>query len=235
MKKALFTFIFFISFSLLSAEDFFTDFLSIYNSYESLSSAYLYTQKLLEYNADGQLVSETPAKSIVFDKYEVSRIEQKKEPLYFLSTPAGYWIKNNKLKQPMKISGNYKVMDIQMQDILRLDFENDFVIEQKTDETVFLKRANKKSTYSFIKIMQNQNDYIAEIYDNKMQKIKTIKYICSNLNEVKSFTTIQIYDEFIASGSHYDYITLAQQKTSVSKILFNPIYINELIKLLDTL
>ena len=100
---------------------------------------------------------------------------------------------------------------------------------------VFLKRANKKSTYSFIKIMQNQNDYIAEIYDNKMQKIKTIKYICSNLNEVKSFTTIQIYDEFIASGSHYDYITLAQQKTSVSKMLFNPIYINELIKLLDTL
>ena len=81
----------------------------------------------------------------------------------------------------------------------------------------------------------NQNDYIAEIYDNKMQKIKTIKYICSNLNEVKSFTTIQIYDEFIASGSHYDYITLAQQKTSVSKMLFNPIYINELIKLLDTL
>ena len=83
MKKFFFTFILFISFSLLSAEDFFTDFLSIYNSYESLSSAYLYTQKLLEYNADGQLVSETPAKSIVFDKYEVSRIEQKKEPLYF--------------------------------------------------------------------------------------------------------------------------------------------------------
>lgn len=235
MKKTFFTFIFLISFSLLAAEDFFTDFLSIYNSYESQTLAYFYTQKLLEYNADGQLVSETPAKSIVFDKYEISRIEQKKEPLYFLSTPAGYWIKNNKLKQPMKISGNYKVMDIQMQDLLRLDFENDFVIEEKTDSTVLLKRANKKSTYAFIKLMQNNNDFTAEIFDSKMQKIKTIRYMCSDLNGIKAFTTIQIYDEFIASGIHYDYITITQEETKVSKMLFNPIYINELIKILDTL
>lgn len=235
MKKLIFTFLFLISFSLLSAEDFFSEFLSIYNSYESQTSAYFYTQKLLEYNAYGELVSETPAKSIVFDKNEISRIEQKKEPLYFLSTPAGYWIKNNKLKQPMKISGNYKVMDIQMQDLLRLDFENAFIVEEKTDSTVLLKRSNKKSTYSFIKLMQNENDFVAEIFDNKMQKIKTIKYLCSVLNGIKTFTTIQIYDEFITSGIHYDYITITQQETKVSKMLFNPIYINELIKILDTL
>ena len=56
--------------------------------------------------------------------------------------------------------------------------------------------------------MQNENNFVAEIFDNKMQKIKTIKYLCSVLNGIKTFTTIQIYDEFITSGIHYDYITI---------------------------
>lgn len=236
MKKKIYTFtVLFLIMNLSYANDLYTEFLSIYNSYESRNTTYYYGQKLLEYSADENLLSETNAKSLVIDSNEISKIEQKNGPLYFLSTPAGYWIKNNKLKQPMKIAGNYKVMDIQMQDLLKLDFENDFQLEEATETEVLLKRTNKKSTYSFITLSKNGKDYVAEIFDSKMQKIKTIRYCASILNDKPVFTTIQIYNEFIEAGMHYDYVTLLQKEAKASKTLFNPLYMDELIKILDAL
>lgn len=234
MKKLIILSFLFINATLFS-QDFYSDFLSIYNSYANLNSTYYYTQILCQYDADENLITKTPAKSIVVNNYEVTKIEEKNSALYFLSTPAGYWIMNKKLKHPLKISGTYKVMDIQMQDLLKLDLENDFAIKEKAENEVLLKRTNKKTTYAFIKIKKDKENFEAEIYDSKMQKIKTIVYENSILNGKKAFTKIQIYDDFLEKGIHYDYETLNQKEVKISKTLFNPSYMTELIRLIDSL
>lgn len=219
----------------ICAQDIYQDFITEYGTYENKNAAYLYTQELNKYDSSGKLLETTPAQSLVADNFEITRIKQNNGILYFLSTPSGYWIKNHKLKQPMKISGNYKVMDVQMQDLLRIDFEQDFSVSEKTSSYVLLKKKNKKNTYSFIKIQRIEEDYTAEIYDNRMQKIKTIVYKSEILDGKKAFTAIQIYDEFIESGVRFDYITTARSEVKISKSLFNPVYMDELIKKLDEL
>lgn len=137
----------------------------------------------------------------------------------------------------MKISGSYKVMDIQMQDLLRLDFENDFEID-KTDndiQSVLLKRINKKNSYSFLRLKKNENIFVIEVLDNDKQKIKSIFYESSVLNGIELFSKITIYDDFLLEKSYYEYITtnfkVINQK--ISKNLFNPNFMDELIKILD--
>ena len=62
-----------------------------------------------------------------------------------------------------------KVMDIQMQDILRLDFENDFVIKQKTDETV---RDIQDKADTIVSDMQSKGDEIIAKIQNLINKQK---------------------------------------------------------------
>ncbi len=238
IKNNIFFCIFFLMFSFFCfSEDLYNDFLKIYNSYSDEKNIFFFTQELQEYNSKKELEKQNYAKSINFGNSQITQITQTNGNLYFLSTNNGYWIKNKKLKQPMKISGSYKVMDIQMQDLLRLDFENDFEID-KTDndiQSVLLKRINKKNSYSFLRLKKNENIFVIEVLDNDKQKIKSIFYESSVLNGIELFSKITIYDDFLLEKSYYEYITtnfkVINQK--ISKNLFNPNFMDELIKILD--
>lgn len=238
IKNNIFFYIFFLMFSFFCfSEDLYNDFLKIYNSYSDEKNIYFFTQELQEYNSKKELEKQNYAKSINFGNSQITQITQTNGNLYFLSTNNGYWIKNKKLKQPMKISGSYKVMDIQMQDLLRLDFENDFEID-KTDndiQSVLLKRINKKNSYSFLRLKKNENIFVIEVLDNDKQKIKSIFYESSVLNGIELFSKITIYDDFLLEKSYYEYITTSFKviNQKISKNLFNPNFMDELIKILD--
>lgn len=217
------------------SEDFYSDFLKTHNAYAEKSAATFFIQSLREFNASGELLNETPAKSLCLGSSQITRISQKNGDFYFLSTKAGYWIKNKKLLQPMKISGSYKVMDIQMQDLLRLDFENDFErIEGSSAEGyVLLKKVNKKNSYSYLKLEKPGADYRIEVLDNNRNKIKTMVYEKGTLNGVELFTRISICDDFLTAGTRYEYITKDSKTAKVSKALFSPNYMDELMERLD--
>lgn len=219
------------------SEDLYNDFLKIYNSYSNENNVYFLIQELQQYNSKNELEKQNYAKSINFGNSQITQISQKNGNLYFLSTNNGYWIKNKKLKQPMKISGSYKVMDIQMQDLLRLDFENDFEIDKTNDDIQFvlLKKTNKKNSYSFLKLKKQENIFVLEVLDNNKQKIKSIHYESSILNGIELFSKITIYDDFLLEKTYYEYITtnLKTINQKLSKNLFNPNFMEELIEILD--
>ncbi len=160
--------------------DLYNEFLKIYNSYSDPSATYFFTQELQEFNSSGGLEKQTPAKSINLSNSQLTSVSQKNGDLYFLSTNSGYWTKNKKLKQAIKISGSYKVMDIQMQNLLRLDFQNDFEIVdgfQSQPDSVLLKRVNKKNSYSYLRVRKNgenreevKNAFVVEVLDSNMKK-----------------------------------------------------------------
>lgn len=223
--------------------DLYNEFLRIYNSYSDPSSAYFFVQELRQYNSSCELEKETSAKSINLSNSQITSVSQKNGDLYFLSTNSGYWTKNKKLKQAIKISGSYKVMDIQMQDLLRLDFQNDFEItEDFQPQSVLLKRVNKKNSYSYLRLKKSgeeqeeeKNVFAVEVLDSNMKKIKSIFYESSQIKGITLFSKIAIYDEFVSAGSHYDYMTLDLKKLDVkiSKSLFSPNFMDELIEILE--
>lgn len=226
--------------------DLYNEFLRIYNLYSDPSSAYFFVQELRQYNSSGGLEKEISAKSINLSNSQITSVSQKNGDLYFLSTNSGYWTKSKKLKQAIKISGSYKVMDIQMQDLLRLDFQNDFEItEDFQPQSVLLKRVNKKNSYSYLRLNENlsgeeqdkeRNVFAVEVLDSNMKKIKSIFYESSQIKGITLFSKIAIYDEFVSAGSHYDYITLDLKKLDVkiSKSLFSLNFMDELVEILES-
>lgn len=233
MKRILFFCCLIINFNFLFAQNIFTEFLQIYNSYSDKNNAYYFTQGLKEYNKEGIHLKTNSAYSICFDNNEITCISQINDNLYFLSNASGYWIKNKKLKTPMKISGSYKVMDVQMQDLLRLDFVKDYKIEIQNDKFVLLKKVNKKNSYSYIKLYKDSSNFKIDILDNNQKKFKSIVYVPGVIKDLTLFTCVSIYDEFLNIGAHSDFVTLDVKPVSVSKNLFNKNYMDELITILD--
>jgi hypothetical protein len=234
MKKYLFFILLTLAaFTKASAESLYDEFLEIYDAYVSVDKACYALQKLEEYDSDDKLVLKTDADSIMCGNNEITRINRKGQDLYFLSTQSGYWIKNDKLQQPLKISGSYKVMEIQMQDLLRIDFRNDFCIDggdDGSDNTIFLKRANRKSTYSYIRLYKKNGQYRAEMLDAKKQKLKTLIYETGEINGITCFSSVSITDDVFSTGAYYKYITVSMKSVKVSKVLFNPVFMDELIR-----
>ena len=216
-------------FTKTSAESVYDEFLKIYDAYASEDKTSYAQQKLEEYDSDGKLVSKTDADCIMCGNDEITRINKKGQDLYFLSTPSGYWIKNDKLQQPLKISGSYKVMEIQMQDLLRIDFRSDFCIDEGDDgsgNTIFLKRKNRKITYSYIRLSKKNRRYRAEMLDTKKQKL-------GEINGITCFSSVSIADDVFSTGAYYKYITVSMKSIKVSKVLFNPVFMDELIRFFE--
>ncbi|MCK9170710.1 MAG: hypothetical protein M0P01_09875 [Treponema sp.] len=237
MRKYLFFILLTLAaFTEASAESLYDEFLGIYDAYASDDKTFYALQKLNEYDSNGKLVSETDADCLIYGNNEMTRINKKGQDLYFLSTASGYWIKNDKLQQPLKISGSYKVMEIQMQDLLRIDFRNDFCIDNgdaESGNTILLKRTNRKNTYSYIRLNKKSGQYRAEMLDAKKQKLKTLIYETGEINGITCFSSVSITDDVFSTGAYYKYITVSMKSIKVSKVLFNPVFMDELIRFFE--
>ncbi|WP_041610419.1 hypothetical protein [Treponema brennaborense] len=102
---------------------------------------YVSLQKMLVAE-DNKFVDEKSAITIFSGESQVTSLSG----TYFLSTPQGYWILNGKLKSPLKISGNFQIDEMEIQDILRIDYEKNYKkAVDDNEQGLLLERVSKKN------------------------------------------------------------------------------------------
>lgn len=190
----------------ICASGIYTEFLSINNGLFEDGTIYFARQKLLKYDGDKK-TEEIPVVSIMSTENQFSIIKEKKEELFFLSMKKGYWIANNKMRMPMKISGSYKISEIDVQDILRIDFENDFKLVDQTEEIVTLERKNKRISYYYAELQKKGDAFELILQDRNKQNIKKMVYEVGFLNKKKCFDKISVYDLVFETQKKNVYIT----------------------------
>lgn len=218
-------------YNLFAEENIYKKFISINNSLTQ--NSYLIEQRLETINKDENTQTVKKAKSIFCNNKEFTFLPDEKK-LSILSTPSGYWMKNSKTKTPIKISGNFSVDEIQMQDLLKIDYENDYKIEEQNKEFFLLKRVNKKNLYAWLKLSYDEknNKYLIFALDNKMNLIKKIIYESENIDDVICFSKIKIYNIALNTNIENIFITESIKPIKVSKSLFSSEYMDELLKCL---
>ncbi len=173
------------------------------------------------------LRTRTPAKSFYFEDAHLVVFDN----MSFLSTVQGYWIMNNKLKSPLKVSGNYKAEQIEIQDILRIDFEHDYKkLEQPESDTLFLERTNTKMPYPYLRFESlGASAYRIHFMDRNKQPVRTIKYSGKKINGYFCFAELEIRDLIFSKQKYFKYITHSLQKVSLPKALFSPAQMKNLL------
>ena len=122
--------IIFIAFALFTfrlSADVYDDFIFINENYCSSYDSFFSKQRLEVYSKD-EKISELPSYSIYSKSSQFTSIVKKEKITNFLSTQRGYWISNQNLKNPLKVSGSYKIEEIAIQDILKFNFDTDFSV-----------------------------------------------------------------------------------------------------------
>lgn len=201
--------------------DIYEEFIFINEEYLSENESFFSKQKLEVYN-EGQKISEIPSYSVFSKNAQFTSILKTNKEINFLSTDKGYWISNNNLKNPLKVSGSYKIEEIAVQDILRFNFDTDFSVTEKKEDTIFLERKNKKISYSFA-ILEKQNDsFVLTLQDSKKNSIKKIIYLPGFIDNVKLFKEIFIYNLALDSAEYRCYVTLSVAPVKIAHSLFIP-------------
>ena len=146
---------------------------------------------------------------------------------YFLGTNVGYWIMNNRMKTPLKVSGNYQVQQIEIQDILRIDFEKDYSIKKIENNCVYLNRTNKKTIYPFLEVKKISDTQYEIIFKDKNNKdIKKAVYKNGNVSGFNCFYEIEIYNLIFNKNTYFKYTTnlVKEKKLPASLFTQNQMY-----------
>ena len=180
MKKNILALIFIsIAMTLFANEDikFYKDFITINNAF--IGKSLLAEQTLTTYDLEKNKAEKLKAVSFFSGESQLTYFDKS----YFLGTNAGYWIMNNRMKTPLKVSGNYQVQQLEIQDILRIDFENDYLIEKNENNCVYLSRTNKKIVYPFLEVSKlSDSKYEILFKDKNGKKIKRAVYKNENVS-----------------------------------------------------
>ncbi|MGP1454186.1 MAG: hypothetical protein ACTTJ7_00260 [Treponema sp.] len=187
---------------------------------------YLASQKLI-ITENNKIIEEKTAISIFSGESQVTSVSNS----YFLSTPHGYWMFNKKLKSPLKISGNFQIEDFDIQDILRIDYKNNYrqVSTENAQEFLF-ERVSKKMTYPYISIRQpSSKQYETTFMDKNKKPIKTLIYTAGYINNTEYFSNIEIHNHLFNASTTRRYITVSLSKIKIPTILFSSTQLEKLI------
>lgn len=232
MKKIIFVFVNFILFIPLCFCDVWTQFNKINESFIKDETSYFSTQLLIKYE-ENKIVEKKDCFSLLKFPSQFIHILDNKNDLYFLNTPKGYWIFNKKLETPLKISGNYQVDEIEVQDILMMNFNEFYSYEVLNENSIKLTKKNKKAVYSSgilaKKIFENQNIFELILCDRNNTPIKKIIYFVGTINNKQCFNKIRIYNLSFENHKYSEYITLSLLPVKNNFSLFNPEMINALV------
>lgn len=219
MKKNILALIFIsIAMTLFANEDikFYKDFITINNAF--IGKSLLAEQTLTTYDLEKNKAEKLKAVSFFSGESQLTYFDKS----YFLGTNAGYWIMNNRMKTPLKVSGNYQVQQLEIQDILRIDFENDYLIEKNENNCVYLSRTNKKIVYPFLEVSKlSDSKYEILFKDKNGKKIKRAVYKNENVSGYNCFYEIEIYDLIFNKNTYFVYTTNLIKKQKLPASLFN--------------
>ena len=227
MKKNILALIFIsIAMTLFANEDikFYKDFITINNAF--IGKSLLAEQTLTTYDLEKNKAEKLKAVSFFSGESQLTYFDKS----YFLGTNAGYWIMNNRMKTPLKVSGNYQVQQLEIQDILRIDFENDYLIEKNENNCVYLSRTNKKIVYPFLEVSKlSDSKYEILFKDKNGKKIKRAVYKNENVSGYNCFYEIEIYDLIFNKNTYFVYTTNLIKKQKLPASLFNQNQMHNLI------
>lgn len=219
MKKNILALIFIsIAMTLFANEDikFYKDFITINNAF--IGKSLLAEQTLTTYDLEKNKAEKLKAVSFFSGESQLTYFDKS----YFLGTNAGYWIMNNRMKTPLKVSGNYQVQQLEIQDILRIDFENDYLIEKNENNCVYLSRTNIKIVYPFLEVSKlSDSKYEILFKDKNGKKIKRAVYKNEKVSGYNCFYEIEIYDLIFNKNTYFVYTTNLIKKQKLPASLFN--------------
>ncbi|MGP1438486.1 MAG: hypothetical protein ACTTKH_05380 [Treponema sp.] len=152
---------------------------------------------------------------------------------YFFRADSGYYLYTNKLKSPLKISGAYQVEEFEIQDLLKIDFKNEYSITEINDN-IILERQTKKSPYKFISFMSTSDDtYELTFLDNKKNPIRKLIYHAGNVDGVHCFKQIDAYN--LLFNKNISWVTESIQKVNIPSSLFAISKIKQLAEQMDSI
>ena len=149
------------------------------------------------------------------------RMKTKSGIQYFFSSDQGYWLLTKKLKSPLKISGSYKVEEFEIQDILKIDFRNEYRIADSTDGILTLERTSSKAAYKFV-LFEKTDDEVFELTftDTKKNPVRTLRYSRGIVDGYECFKQIDIYNLLFDKDMVNTWITEGITPTDVPASLF---------------
>lgn len=203
---------------------FFKEFIIINNAF--IGKSVIAEQTLTTYNLEKNKAEKLEAVSFFSGESQLTYFDKS----YFLGTNAGYWIMNNRMKTPLKVSGNYQVQQLEIQDILRIDFEKDYLIEKNENNCVYLSRTNKKIVYPFLEVSKlSDSKYEILFKDKNGKNIKRAVYKNENVSGYNCFYEIEIYDLIFNKNTYFVYTTNLVKEQKLPASLFNQNQMHNLI------
>jgi hypothetical protein len=217
--------------------------ISINDTFNVQRNTLLAGQTLQIINNDNTIKSETRSFTFFSQQGELTLIKERTGNAYFLSTARGYWLYNKKLRTPLKISGNYKIVDIEIQDIFRIDYANDYKVLAFDDinETVFMERANRKMIYPYVLISkqyrEGNSDSLFEVcfMDRAQKPLRKLRFIPGLVDGYYCFNIIEVYNMVFEKTESARYITQSIKSVSAPAALFNESNMTQFISYIDSM
>ena len=199
-------------------------FLSVNKAYGS-DRTVLVQQRIIKQKKNAQsnsVASKSETAYCLFHKNgQCVRMKTKSGIQYFFSSDQGYWLLTKKLKSPLKISGSYKVEEFEIQDILKIDFRNEYRIADSTDGVLTLERTSSKAAYKFV-LFEKTDDEVFELTftDTKKNPVRTLRYSRGIVDGYECFKQIDIYNLLFDKDIVNTWITEGITPTDVPASLF---------------
>jgi hypothetical protein len=211
------------------AQDMFDEFVSINDEFNTKQRTLLAGQVLQVMINDNTVKNETKTYTVFSRQGQLTMIKENSGYTYFLATARGYWLYNKKLRSPLKISGNYQVSEIEIQDIFRIDYTQDYSVISFDDinGTVFVERTNKKMTYPYARIsrlpVDGASTGIFEVcfMDRTQKPVRTLRFISGLVDGYYCFKAIEVYNMVFEKTEYARYITQSIKNITVPDALFN--------------
>jgi hypothetical protein len=218
------------------------DFVKINNAF-NVPQALLMEQVLARFSMDNTKLDESSVYSLYSKGRQITKLRENNSDVYFLSLENGYWIKNRSLRSPLKISGNYKVEQLEVQDIFRIDIEANYrVLELDTEEeTLLLERSNAGMAYPFIKMHrlpkgENGGDVFEMTFlDRSRKSIRTVIYRAGVVDGYYCFKKITVYNLLFDTRSFGEYTTSSIREAIAPQALFRETQMDQLILYMENM
>jgi hypothetical protein len=226
-----------------TAVDMLGAFMRINDAFVPQGHALLAGQRLQDIGEGNSISSEKSSWTLFSTQGQLTRIAEHASYTYFLVTQRGYWLHNKKLRTPLKISGNYKVSAIEIQDIFRIDYATDYQAIRFEDiqKTVLMERTHKRMVYPYVRISRPERDSNATdtfevcFMDRNQKPVRILRFIADSVDGYYCFKTIEVYNAVFEKTESARYSTEWIKRVSVPAALFNESNMIPLTAYMDTL
>lgn len=198
----------------------YNEFLRLNEIYTETKESVLIQQSIIKCEKNGKKKSSETVYCLVHKNGQFVQIKTKAGLQYFFSSNQGYWIFNKKLKTPLKISGTYKVEEIEVQDVLKTNFKLDYKPVSLEGNILTLERKTQKAAYKFV-LFENDGEIFELIFcDKNKNPVRKIVYHNGKVDKITCFNKIDIYNLLFKKDSYSSWITEKIKTVNVPSSLF---------------